>query len=448
MDHVPESELAIFAFDPDATPEPRRSIITRHTAECATCRTTLDFFSVAEDDLSDVDVWEPVMGSATRDALMSYAARIADEDREAEELLKPLLDAPAKAAWLNLHTHRRFLSGGVARRLTTYAHNVCMSEPLDALTFADAAISVAEALPDDSYPANAIYELRGTAWKERSNAQRFLGQYPEALESLLRAERAYKHLTSPSLGLSTVAYVRATVLYEQQRLDEAAAMAERAEHGFAHLGDDDRRMNALFLRATIKFEARNLGDAAALFRHVIDYGESMNNSLWIARGSNAVGKCEVHRGNLSEAIMHFHKAVALFREIGSAHGRLSADWGVAKVLLQSGKQSEAIRRMRDVAAEFETRGMVTDAALVGLDIADALLALGHANQIVELATRLFRAFTKAGMLTGALTAIAYVKEAAAAGTLTAGDVQAVRSFVRRAERQPALLFVPPPPENR
>jgi len=448
MDHIPESELAIFAFDPDAMPEPRRSMITRHTAECATCRTTLDFFAVAEDDLSDVDVWEPVIGSATREALMSYAARIADEDSEAEELLKPLFDAPAKAAWTNLHTQKRFLSGGVARRLTAHAHSVSNNEPLDALTFADAAISVAERLPDDTYPANAIYELRGTAWKERANAQRFLGQYPEALESLLRAERAYKHLASPSLGLSSVALVRGSVLFEQQRLDEAAAMAERAEHGFAHLGDDDRRMIALFLRASIKFEARNLSEAAALFRQVIEYGESMNSSLWIARGSTALGKCEVDRGHLSEATMHFHKALGLFRDVGSAMERLTTEWGIAKVLLRSGKQSEAIRRLRDVAAEYETRGIVTDAALVGLDIADALLALGHGRQIVELTTHLFRAFTNAGMLTGALTAIAYLKEAAAAGTLTKDDVEIVRKFMRRAERQPALLFVPPPPEYR
>jgi tetratricopeptide (TPR) repeat protein len=448
MDHIPESELAVFAFAPDAMPEPRRSVITRHTAECATCRATLDFFAVAEDDLSDIDVWEPVMGSATHEALMSYAARIADEDREAEELLKPLFDAPAKAAWMNLHTQRRFLSGGVARRLSAHAHSVCESEPLDALTFADAAISVAEGLPDDTYPAKAIYELRGTAWKERANAQRYLGQCPEALESLLRAERAYKHLTSPSLGLSAVAYVRACVFCDQQRLDEAASMAERAEHGFAHLGDDDRRMTALYLRATIKFESRNLGDAAALFGQVIEYAESMNNSLWIARGSDALGKCEVHRGNLGEASMHFHKALALFRGIGSASELLCTEWGIAKVLLQAGKQSEAIRRMRDVAAEFERRGMVTDSALVGLDVADALLVLGRARQIVDLATRLFHVFTNAGMLTGALTAIAYLKEAAATGTLTPDDVQAVRSFVRRAERQPALLFVPPPPGNR
>jgi tetratricopeptide (TPR) repeat protein len=305
MDHIPESTLAFFAFDRDAMPEPQRSVITRHTAECATCRATLDFFSVAEDDLSDVDVWEPLMGSATFEALTSYAARIADEDREAEELLQPLFDAPAQAAWLNLNTKRRFLSGGVARRLSAHAHSVCESEPLDALTFADAAISVAEALPDDTYPAKAIYEVRGTAWKERANAQRILGQCPEALESLLRAERAYKHLASGSLGLSTVALARASVLYEQQRLDEAAVMAERAEHGFAHLGDDDRRMTALLLRAGIKFEARNLGEAAALFRQVIDYGESISSSFWIASGSNALGKCEVQRGNLGEASMHF-----------------------------------------------------------------------------------------------------------------------------------------------
>jgi tetratricopeptide (TPR) repeat protein len=448
MDHISEEDLAVFAFDPDKAPEPRRSIILRHTAECASCRSTLDFFSVAEEDLSDVDVWEPVMGSATHDALMSYAARIADEDREAEELLQPLFASPMQAAWLNLNKKRRFLSGGVARRLSAHAHSICLSEPLDALTFADAAVSVAEALPDDTYPAKAVHELRGTAWKERANAQRILGKYPEALESLLRAERAYKRLVSPSLGLSSIAYVRACVFCDQVRLDEAASMAERAEHGFAHLGDDDRRMTALYLRATIKFEARSLDNAAVLFRQVIEYGESMNSPLWIARGSNALGKCEVHRGNVSEASLHFHKALALFREIGSAHDRLSAEWGIAKVLMQGGKQSEAIRRLRDLAAEFESRGMVTDAALVGLDIADALLGLGQTRQIVELATRLFLVFANAGMLTGGLTAIAYLKEAASAGTLTPDGVQAVRSFLPRAERQPALLFVPPAPEKR
>jgi tetratricopeptide (TPR) repeat protein len=448
MDHIPESELAIFAFNPDATPEPRRSVITRHTAECATCRTTLDFFAVAEDDLSDVDVWEPVMGSATREALMSYAARIAEEDHEAEELLKPLFDAPAKVAWTNLHTQKRFLSGGVVRRLSAHAHNIYEDEPLDALTFAEAAISVAEALPDTAYPAKAIYELRGTAWKERANAQLLLGQCPEALDSLTRAERAYRQLASPSLGLSIVALVRASVYYQQQRLGDAMAMAERAEQGFAHLGDDERRMTALYLRGGIQFEALQLDVAASLFRQLLDYGESVNNPMWIARASSALGDCEVTRGNLGEASMHFHTALALLREGGPSTDRVRTEWGIARVLLHGGKRTEAIRRLRDVVAEFESRGMLTDAALAGLDIGDAFLALGQMQEVVPLATRIFRVFTDAGMLTGALTAIAHIKEAAAAGTLTNEDVHAVRSFLRKAEMKPDLLFVAPPPKDR
>lgn len=206
-------------------------------------------------------------------------------------------------------------------------------------------------------------------------------------------------------------------------------------------------MKAVFLRASISYESRDLATAVTLFQQVAEHGESVNESGWIARAANALGKCEVLRGNLSAATMHFHTALVLFREIGPASERISTEWGIAKVLLQSGKQAEAIRRLRDIAAEFEVRGMITDAALVGLDIADGLLGIGHTQQIVSLATRLFRVFTNAGMLTGALSALAYIKEAASAGTLTANDLEAVRGFLRRAERQPDLLFAPPP-KNR
>jgi hypothetical protein len=48
------------------------------------------------------------------------------------------------------------------------------------------------------------------------------------------------------------------------------------------------------------------------------------------------------------------------------------------------------------------------------------------------------------MITGALTAVAYMKEAAAAGTLRAASVNAVRTYLRRVDRQPDLVFVPPP----
>ncbi len=100
--------------------------------------------------------------------------------------------------------------------------------------------------------------------------------------------------------------------------------------------------------------------------------------------------------------------------------------------------------LRAVAAEFEKRRMPTYAACVGLDIADGLLALNRLNEIVALAQHLFSVFAKAGLLTGALSAIAYLKEAAASKRLTRQDVEAIRKFLRRAEHQPTLQFVPPP----
>ena len=447
-DHISEDELALYAFSADAVPPDRKVAIERHTAVCASCRATRDFFAVAEEDLGDLDMWERVAGSATLESLAAYAQRIADEDEEAEELLKPLLDSPGKAARTNLVAQRRFRTGGVVRRLTNHAANLADSEPFAALTFADLAILVAEALPDDVYPARAVYEIRGRAWEKRGYAQYMLGEFKEAFESLSHAEHMYKRLASPWLGIARVEYSRAMVLYAQQRLNEATAMAERAEHAFAHLGDDDQRMKAVYLRAGIECEAHAMEKAITLFQQVMEYGESIQDAAWIARASNALGYCEVQRENLSEASLYFHKALVLFREIGPDSERITSEWGIALVLLHAGKRSEAIRRLRDIAAEFEKRGMITEAALAGLDIADGLIAQGHMSQIADLAKHLFNVFTNAGILTGALSALAYIKEAAAAGKLTNDDLQAVRGFLRHAQRQPDLLFVPPPPRKR
>ncbi|HEX7154988.1 MAG TPA: hypothetical protein VF618_26160 [Thermoanaerobaculia bacterium] len=443
MKHILESDLALFAFGPDAVSPARRAEIEAHVATCHDCQASLDFFVVAEGDLKDDDTWEQALGSETRTSLLAYGAQVATEDSEAEELLRPFIENPIQAAWTSLSTRRRYRTGGVVRKLSAAAHSVCESDPLVALTLAETAVAVAESLADDLYPAQAVHQLRGTAWKERANAQMLLGQFPEAHGSLDHAERAYRRVTHNALGLSMVALVRAAVMYEQQRLDDAMVIAQRAELGFSHLGDDKRRMDARFLRASILFEAGAAGDAATLFQEVIDYGQQIRSPLWEARGSYALANAEIDLGRLSDAAMHFHRALVTFRAIGPDPDRIATEWGIARVVLQSGRLPEAIRRLKDVAADYEKGGMVTDAALVGLDIVEALLALGRTSEITKLAQHLFSVFRKAGMLTGALSAMAYMKDAAAQARLTQHDVGKIRTFLRRAARQPALKFAPP-----
>ncbi|HYI13248.1 MAG TPA: hypothetical protein VEK57_29650 [Thermoanaerobaculia bacterium] len=447
-EHLSDVELARYANDPQSIPAERRRFIERETGRCATCRTSLDFLSVmSEEELAEVELGEEagVDWRSSDDPMTALLHRIEAEDRAADELLAEmkLLSSPAKMAFTDVHRDRRLLTGGVARRLAAHAHQIHEDEPLDAVTFADAAIVIAESLPEDAYPRKAVYEVRGDAWKERANALRVAGGFPSALEALTHAERAYRNLESPAFGLASVALVRAGVLLEQDRLGEAAALAEKAEMGFAHLVQEERRMRAVFLRGSITYKAGEVASAVKLFEQVQEYGEDVNSPRWIGRASYAIGNCEVDRGNLGEASLQFHRALVIFREIGPESERLSAEWGLCRVVLHGGQPSEAIRRLRAVAAEFEKCSMITLSALVWLDLAEVLLALGETKQIAEIAARLFQLFKDAGMMTGALTAVAYMKEAAAAGKLTADGVNAVRTYLRRSSSRPELVFEPP-----
>lgn len=446
-EHLSDVELARYATDPESLPPERRQRIEQEAAQCATCRTSLDFFSVVTaEDLADVELWEPeATWRDEDDPMRAYIERLEAEDREADEFLeqKQLLASPTKMAFINVQRDKRLLTGGIVRRLIAHANKIHEDEPLEAVTFADTAILIAETLPENVYPWSALFELRGAAWTERARALFVAGQFAAAFEALRHAERAYRQLRSPGFGLSSLALLRAGILCEQDRLDEAAAWAERAESGFAHLGQDERRMRAVFLRGSITYEAGDISTVIKLFQQVLEYGEAVNSPRWIARASYAIGNCEVDRKNLGEASLHFHRALVIFREIGPDRERLATEWGLARVVLHGGDRIEAIRRLRSVAVELEKRSMVTDAALVRLDIVEALLAAGETKQIADIATRLFLVFKNAGMITGALTAIAYMKEAAAAGKLTTEGVKAVRTYLRRSSRQPELAFEPP-----
>jgi hypothetical protein len=73
-----------------------------------------------------------------------------------------------------------------------------------------------------------------------------------------------------------------------------------------------------------------------------------------------------------------------------------------------------------------------------------LLILERWDEIVKVAAHAFRVLKKAGNVTGALTALAYLKEAATKRQLTPETLKVVREYLRRVEREPDLLFVPPP----
>lgn len=441
--HIPASELALYATNPDAPSPERTREIHLHLAACADCADTYESFVSA----LGVDDDAAFLASESTAASLAYGRRVEEENRVADELLKDYFAEPEKAAWRNLAASRKYVHGGVVRRLAQHAFEICAKEPLHALTFADAAIAVAEAISDDAYPNNVVYELRGRAWKERANALNRLGEPAAALQALDRAERAYNRVTSNTLGLGNVALVRAAAFFYLERLPEADRSVQRAEELYDRLGDAERRTKAVFLRGNIKYESRDVEGAASLFRRVIAYGEAEDKPEWVASGSYALGNCALETGDIETAAVLFSTAIGIYRHTAEEY-LVGAEWGMARVLLARGLFTESLRRLNAVHAQFTKRGMVLDAAVAALDAMEAMVALRMFKQVADLARAVFKTFTQAGMLTSALTALSFIQTAASHQRLTREAVREVRRFVKRVDREPDLLFVPPPDPQR
>jgi tetratricopeptide (TPR) repeat protein len=241
-----------------------------------------------------------------------------------------------------------------------------------------------------------------------------------------------------------VTYIRAYILFEQEQLEAAEQLARESAEAALHLGSTDRFMRALHLRGEIRFRRGDLRGAIELFASVLRYGEENNDQLWIAREARALGVCHIELRNPAEAGRHLERSLRLSIAMDSAIELTRNQWAIARLTFLQGNLNEGIRRLRGAVTELTSEGMLTDAALAAIHLAEMLHAVDRTREIPKLLAGVAQTFVAAGMLSGALSALAYLKEASSAGTLTPALCLYVRQFIARAEHQPALPFAPPP----
>jgi hypothetical protein len=87
--------------------------------------------------------------------------------------------------------------------------------------------------------------------------------------------------------------------------------------------------------------------------------------------------------------------------------------------------------------------MLSMAASAKLDLAEALLMTGKTDEVKTLCESLVAHFRAANMLSGALTAAAFLREAAVKQQITPRHFQRVRRYLADLEWNPDLAFVDP-----
>jgi tetratricopeptide (TPR) repeat protein len=421
--------------------------VADHLRECEECeirfRGTAAFFEA----LTTQEVWQvadtPVGAVGEERRVLAFAARWQEEYLDARAALGPLLDDPVAFIRERFERKADLANAGAVRVLSEAANAACERNPLHARRLAEAAVAIAGKLSTDDYPAETIHALRGLAWKECANALRFLAEYPAALDALDRAEREFSRRGRGAFELGSVAYIRSVVFTYMDRLDDAIRQAVKSTTIFAAYGDRTAWMRARSVEAGVLFYRREFKRAADAFAQLRAYAESNDDTVGVARHSYNMAICFLELGDAAGALPLLLDARKTFAEARLTTWVLRSDWKLGVLARVKGRFEESIKLLRTAKEAAEALTLPEEGAHVTLDLVESLLLAAKTREISSLCSEVMRYFRRSGRLRQALTAAAFLKEAAAQGIIGVETVRHVRAFVERLEWQPDLLFVRP-----
>ncbi len=422
-----------------------------HLQSCADCSEQLATFGTITEVLHEHDVWNAT--EVRRDLvpdtianLRAFADRMAFEDAAADAILPELLAGPREEWMPRLMAHPEWRTAGVVRRLIAATERVVVTMPPDALEMTALSTEIAEHLDPATVRSDTLARLRGAAWRDRAFALFYVGRFVDGIQATERADLALQYCVVDQYERARVGIVRAVCLRAMEEVPTAVATAKSSSDTFIEFGDLNRLARARMTETNLLFTKGEYGAALSIL-------ESLEQQLSKTRGANIhafvlgnLGYCLWKLGRLDEALRMYDAAAALHADLGVHTEAVRTQWGVASILVTAGRTDEALARFKVLKKAFDDLGMTSEAALVTLDIAELLIVRCDFGAVEDMCRAAMASFQAAGIAytARALTALAYIREAAQHRAVTPTHVKYVREYLRRLPNDGELLFVPLP----
>ncbi len=422
-----------------------------HLPSCKACSEKLQSFRDLSDVLHDGAVWdrrplseEPVR--STIETLRAFADRMTDEDTRAEVYLKDLL-AASREEWMpRLQQHPEYRTAGMVRKLIAASEGAIDTMPPDAVEITRLATEIADHLDPTSQPSDTVARLRGAAWRDRAYVLFYTGQFSDALVAIDRADVAFANCVVDEYDRARAGIVRSLTLRAFERLADARIAATDSASAFLRFEDIQRTASANMAEAHLLFSLNDFGAAAAVLERLELHLRNSHHAETHARVLANLGYCSRRLGKLDAALEYYELSTAIFESLGVPTEAARNRFNAALIMAEAGRIRDAFERLNKSNADFEQLGMADEAALASLDMAELLLASDRFDEVEELSRAAMRSFERAGVAytSRALTALAYIREAAQKRTASAKLIRHVRDYIRRLPSQPNLLFATPP----
>jgi tetratricopeptide (TPR) repeat protein len=435
-----ESLIALIGSDP--------GVAGGHLPGCRGCREKLESFRMIADALRDEDVWDmqPLEDGAVASTianLRAFADQMTDEDARAESWLSLLLEG-ARESWRdNLARHPEYRTAGMVRKLIAATDRAIDTMPADAVEIAGLATDIADHLDPADHPSNSIFQLRGSAWREKAFALYYTGQYTAAREATRIANAQFEACLVSEYDQARVGIVVSTLERNMDDNDASLAAARESRRTFARFGDLNRYSSARSAEAAALADAGRHAEALSIW---LDLENQFGRDDWSDAHARNLGNIafvyrQVNRPD--EAIHYYRQSAEIFEAMGTLSEGARIRWSIAAILAECGRLDEAAVRLTRARIDLQRLGMFGPAALAALDLAEVRLIQGRQADVVALCSEAIAQFNASGLRYSAraLNAIAFMRESAMAGEATPDLARSVREYVRRLPNEPALLFL-------
>lgn len=369
---------------------------------------------------------------------------IVDAVGEVRALITRLLTTPRHRWWRTLQAPE-YHRPDVVQRLATLADATGLSDRALSVALIDAATRLVTSLSDD---VQGIGDLRFETWKLASALFREAGRYEDTERALERAARASLGTSDPGTADAYVLFYRALLFSEPDvwRPDEAGELLDGAEPVFGR--SEIRRQALLTARATLLYRQGDFRGALALYQAIFVATPEEDHKGRLNHLSNVL----MTRVDLGEADEEVQQQLIFLIEENAALGRAvqvaRARWFLGRALRPWGEFGASASLLRAAMADI---GDSDSAVRIGLDLMETLLLDERHDAALLLARNLAadaaaldkREPTRRRTLTAEV--LAYAREAAQRGTLTADLVTDLSRYIDRINRQRATDFIPPMP---
>jgi tetratricopeptide (TPR) repeat protein len=372
---------------------------------------------------------EPPMSPEGMASLAALTIRLAAEDDQAAALCDEILVGPP--AWWAQRLRQRggTATAGLVRQLLERTRRWLESSPASAEAITAMAVSVAESLDPGEYPPPAVAIVYGQALRDHAYVVSFQGRHAEALELVARAGQVFGTAPVTMYERARLDLVKALILRNLDRAEEAAALARAAGEVFLRMGDRPRFVNARIIEGAVVYAAGAVERALAIWRSLEE--DPALDEIGAIRLAHNVGLCLADLGQHDAAIPYLYRCVVQLELFGMTTERLRSQAVLGRSLVAAGKPREAIPILRETSRAFAELGMLVETATVSLELIEALLATNQPDAVPAICREVIAQFTRAGMATRATAALSYLREASALGEAAPKLVQKAGAALRR-----------------